>query len=168
MQTAIIYASIIGTILNEYDHSEQTNAINQIRSDVRKLMSSRSKSNHKEWHEAVMLADEAWKKAINHFVKHKLSIEAIRAVANIYAAAPDELKKYANITQKKIDKLERSAKEGTGFQIENNSHIVSDYLVATIRHMTGADIKSNGLAALKRKAQTKANLAKMDDILSEG
>ncbi len=162
MQKAIIYGSVMGSILNEYSHKEQTKAINQIRADIRKMMSSRSRTNYKELHGAIMIADRAWKRAIDHFAAKNISIEAIRTTANLYAAAPEELKRFANITQKKIDALERSADHSTSLDVEMSSHEVSDYIIGAVNEAIGAGKKESKLSGMKRKAETMANLKRME------
>jgi len=139
LQNAIILSSIIGTILGNYDPKnryDRHKAINTLRRRIAKFMFKRSRSNRKEFVQAIAYADKVWRDAVTHFEKQNLSIEAISTVIRLYDLYADVLSKYANINEKQVEAYAMSA-TGVSVDIEMTSYKVSDYILELLSDITG-------------------------------
>ncbi|MDQ1268415.1 MAG: hypothetical protein QG567_1765 [Campylobacterota bacterium] len=140
LQNAIIIASIMGSILSMYNYKvakERTAAINTLRQRIKKFMYIRSRSNKNEFLRAVSYADMAWQTSIAHFVKHKFAIEAVATTLSIYSLYAEVIAKYANVREKQITAFARGMEEDIPLEIEQNSYLVTDFLLDEIAKFTG-------------------------------
>jgi len=149
LQNAIIISSIIGSIMSNYDNSvkeERTKPIAEIRRRIKKFMFRRSRSNAKEFHEAIAVANAAWQNAVNHFVGKGLKIDAVSTVIRLYDLYADAMSRYANIHEKQMERYANGAYSG---DIELTSYEVSDYILDQLSAVTG--VKRRRLNLLKGK-----------------
>lgn len=140
LQNAIMLSSIIGSILSNYDpreSSDRRKPILELRARFKKFMFVRSASNKKEFLEALRFADAAWKKAIDHFVKYKLTIEAVSTIIRLYDLYEEPLTKYANVRAKQIDAYAAGIIEKTTLELEQNSYEVADYITECLAEFSG-------------------------------
>ena len=156
LQNAIIACSSIGSLLSNYNPNETNKNIKQIRSDVKKMMFKRSKTNEREFKEAIAIADKAWRDTIDHFVSidEKIAIEALYSmmvIADLYA---EPLKRFANISEKKIEKV--MFRVSSDLKYEKNSMLAMNHYLDLLAESTGIKRKEN---VLKSRAYTiKQNL----------
>ena len=104
---------------------------------LKKFMYARSRSNKREFLKAVSYADKAWQISIGHFVKHKLTIEAVATTINIYSLYSEVVSKYANVREKQVTAFARGMEEDIPLEIEQNSYLVTDFLLDEIAKFTG-------------------------------
>ena len=151
LQNAIISGSIIGSILSNYDYKECRGALAKIRKDIKKMMFSRSRTNAKEFEEAIKIADNAWRDTINHFasMNKKMEIEALTSVSWLYNLYEEPLKRFANISQKKMELATMKISEQTQLHHEQNSYETIDYLIERLSESTG----------IKRESKLKTRFA---------
>ena len=139
LQNAIISGSIIGSLLANYDHKECRGALAKIRKDIKKMMFRRSRTNEKEFREAIAIADKAWRDTVNHFAKldKKMEIEALTSVSWLYNLYAKPLERFANISQKKMELATMKISEATQLHHEQNSYETIDYLIERLAESTG-------------------------------
>lgn len=141
LQNAIIAGSIIGSLLSNYNPNETNKNLKQIRADIKKMMYRRSRSNKKEFVEAIAIADKAWSDTINHFTKinEQMPIEALNSVMRLYNLYAEPLKRFANISEKKMEKLMFKIEERVSQEHENNSFEAIDFLLDRLSESTGVN-----------------------------
>lgn len=140
LQNAMMLGSIIGSILSNYDPKvarDRARPIQTLRARLKKFMYIRSRSNHKEFAEAVNYANIAWQKSINHFVEQKLKIEAISTIVRLYDLYEEPLTKYANVRAKQIEAYAMGITEDTTLEHETNSYEVADYIIEQLAAFSG-------------------------------
>lgn len=140
LQNAMMLSSIIGSILSNYDPKvvrDRAKPIVTLRARFKKFMYVRSRSNTKEFLEAVKFADIAWQNSINHFVKQKLTIEAVSTIVRLYDLYEEPLTRYANVRAKQIDAYAAGITEDTTLQHETNSYEVADYIIEQLAAFSG-------------------------------
>jgi len=151
LQNAIIISSVIGSLMSNYDvtlAADRKKPINEIRRRIKKFMFKRSRSNAKEFHEAIKLSDIAWRNSVNHFAEKNLKIDAVSTVIRLYDLYADVMSRYANIHDKQME----AYAYGSSLQnvdIEQASYEVSDYIIEQLSVFTG--IKRKRLNLLKKK-----------------
>jgi hypothetical protein len=132
LQNAMMLSSIIGSILSNYDPKvarDRQKPILILRERFKKFMYVRSRSNKKEFLEAVEFADIAWKNSISHFVQQKLTIEAVSTIVRLYDLYEEPLTKYANVRVKQIEAYAAGITNDTTLEYEMNSYEVADYII---------------------------------------
>ena len=137
LQNAIMISSIIGSIMSNYDPrvaADRKKPINEIRRRIKKFMYKRSRSNVKEFHEAIAVSDAAWKNCINHFIEQNIKIDAVSTVVRLYDLYADAMSKHANIHDKQMEAYALDAYTGA---IEMTSYEVSDYILDELSVVTG-------------------------------
>ena len=163
LQQAIAVGSMIGSILSEYKGKDNTGPVQELKRVIKRMMFRRSRTNAKEFRQAISIADVVWRDAVNHFADKGISIEAISTVVALHNLYAEPLAKFADITQNRIDAYAITS-TGEHVEHEQNSYMVSDYIIDRLAEYTG--VVRRDLSAMKRKAETIANLKRMDDILS--
>ena len=103
LHKAIIYASMFGSILSEFDKSPK--AIMDIRVQVKKFMYKRSRTNRKEYVEAVKIGHKVWSDAINHYAEKNLKIDSFALVVALWSDQAELLARFVNLTQKRMDRF---------------------------------------------------------------
>lgn len=116
---------------------ERTKSIQELRARFKKFMYVRSRTNKKEFLEAIKYADEAWRKMVEHFMEQKLAIEAVSTIIRLYDLYEEPLTKYANVRAKQIDAYAMGISEDTTLQLETNSYDVADYLIEQLAVFSG-------------------------------
>lgn len=126
LENALIAATLINTIFQEYNPNELNSSGELVRSRIAKFIRQRSKSNKKLTLEVIMKVDKVWRVAINHFAKEKLAIEAKATITAIYNYFENELTKYAKVTDAHIEKFMINGTDN--FEAEKNSDIIVDFM----------------------------------------
>ena len=150
LQHAIIISSIIGSIMSHYDPAlaaDRKNPINEIRRRIKKYMFTRSRSNKKEFLEAVKYSDIVWRTSVNHFAKHNIKIDAVSTVIRLYDLYAHPLSRYANINEKQMEAYAYKSMLDDN-DIEQSSYEVSDFILDQLATYTG--IKRKKLNLLQR------------------
>ena len=145
-------SSIIGSIMSNYNPAiakERRKPINTIKQRVKKFMFTRSRSNAKEFEEAIAIANAVWVKAVNHFAEHGLKIDAVSTVVNLYGRYEESLSKHANINSKQIEAY--SYNPVVGLSIEEQSNLVSEYILDELALVTGVQRKKFNLLSRIKK-----------------
>ena len=140
LQNAIMLATIIGSIMSNYDPAKQYDRkkpILVLRARLKKFMYQRSRSNQQEFLKAVMCADAAWRNAVNYFAEQKLAIETVSTIVRLYDLYAEPLSKFANIHDKQIEAFATNMSENATLELEQNSYEVSDYILNELAVFTG-------------------------------
>jgi hypothetical protein len=140
LQNAIMISSIIGSILSDYDNTlakERKKPILVLRARVKKFMFTRSRSNRKEFLEAINCADIAWRTSMSHFAKYKLQIDAVSTVVKLHNLYEGPMSKYANIHEKQIEAFSRDIENEITLKIEMDSYEVADFLLDELSKFSG-------------------------------
>lgn len=156
LQKAIIISSMIGSILANYDprkKAERGKGLVILRKRLKKMMMQRSKSNRKEFIEAIQVGDKVWRDAVNHFSDKNISIEAVSITIRLYHLYSTQLQRFANIGDRQIDAFAMGGNGTEGH--EKNSFIVADYILKALAPFTGEHLE-NKLSL--RKTIIKQNL----------
>jgi len=150
-QNAVIISSTIGSIMSNYDvtlANERKKPINEIRRRIKKFMFKRSRSNAKEFHEAIALSNVTWRNCVNHFAEKNIKIDAVSTVIRLYDLYGDVMSRYANIHDKQMEAYAYGSAI-LHVDIEQSSYEVSDYIIEQLSVYTG--IKRKKLNLLKGK-----------------
>ncbi len=140
LQNAIMLSSIIGSILSDYDNAlakERKKPILVLRARIKKFMFARSRSNHREFLEALKCADNAWRTSMSYFTKYKLQIDAVATVVKLHNLYEESLSRYANIHEKQIEAFARDMEKEITLKIEMDSYKVADYLLDELSKFSG-------------------------------
>jgi len=164
-QQTIILVSVIGTILSEYDGSESTKAVRELKFVCERFMKTQSgvkvipfvgvrivdPKKHKQFFDTVMIGDTIWRKALDRYAKQNITIEATALIRAVFNFAPELLSKNANISKKRIDALCNGAVDGDESH-KRQGCVIGGYLVELLNKEMG--IKINGrLGALRAKVE---------------
>ena len=125
LQISIIYASMIGSILNEFDQSKSP--IEEIKRQIKKFMFKRSRTNTIDFTAAIKAGNKIWVDAIDHFTKENLSIDAFAVVVACWSSHADYLAKHVNLTQKRIDRFSM-LNDSERYEAERDAYVVAKYL----------------------------------------
>lgn len=132
LQIAIVYASAIGSILNEWSAKESTRAILELRGQIKKFMFKRSRTNEKEFMAAIKVGDKAWQATIDQFKDANIKIEAVSTVVALWSGQADNLARFANLTQKRVDRFALMNDGAHDVEVEMNAYLVADALIKNI------------------------------------
>ena len=149
-------SSIIGSIMSNYDPrvaADRKKPINEIRRRIKKFMYKRSRTNAKEFDEAIILANTVWKKSVNHFINKNMQIDAVSTVIRLYDLYEDAMSKHANIHDKQMEAYALDAYTG---DIEMTSYEVSDYILDELSTVTG--VKRRKLNLLQKVKNEDKNI----------
>lgn len=130
LQIAIIYSSIIGTILSEFETSNKTITI--LKKRIKKFMFSRSRTNKKDFLEAVRKGEEVWGDAINHFAKEKINIDAFSTIIAVWSSQAEILERFVHLSEKNIEKFSL-LNSNDRLDAEMNGYKVAEYLTKGIK-----------------------------------
>ena len=103
LQTAIIYASMLDSILAEFEKSPQ--AIMDLKRQVKKFMFKRSRTNKKEFREAILLGHKLWKDSIDHHAEKEMKIDSFALIVALWSSQAELLKKFVNLTERRIERF---------------------------------------------------------------
>ena len=120
LQNAIIIASIIGSIMSNYNpqHSDdRRKPILVLKARVKKFMFVRSKSNKQDFLKAIKFADTAWRNAVNYFAQQKLAIDTVSTIVRLYDLYSEPLSKFANINDKQIEAFAQNVSENVTLEL---------------------------------------------------
>jgi len=118
LQIAIIYSSMLGSILNEYDKSPK--AIMDLKRQVKKFLYKRARSNQKEFTEAIRIGQKVWVDAINKFAEDEIKIDSFAIIIALWSSEAKTLTKFVNLSEKRMEK----------FSMANSSDLLSPELDA--------------------------------------
>ena len=148
IQRSIAGVSLMHTLFQEYKAGELHSSGEIIRKRTAKYMRQRSKTNRKEFIDAIMATDKAWKETIAHFVKDHVKIEAKSTIRAIYNYFEEEISKYANIRAEHIEKFLIIGTSDA--EAEHNSDMVVDYLVERLGMEKRKSVLATRFAILKQ------------------
>ena len=137
LQRAIIMGSIIGSLMSAYDPTkarERKKPISIIRARIKRAMFKRSRSNKKEFTEAIKVANEAWKTSVTHFLDDKITIETIATVMRLYDLYSVPLSRFFDLHEKQIQDFANGQDD---FVFEEKSFEVADYIIDVLADETG-------------------------------
>lgn len=164
LQQAIILVSIIGTILDEYQHKDElTPPVRTLKFTCNRFMDQQSgvkvipfrgakivdHSKYKRYMATIKIGNRLWQKALDRYAKQKLTIEAVSMIKALYDFAPDVLAKHAHISKRKISDYLDESKDGDA-KFKTQGAVIGGYLIELLAAEMG--IKINGrLSALKNR-----------------
>lgn len=173
IQKTIIIASIMSTILDEYEEDQITEGIQILKDQIYRFMLNRSgveervrtnklrqrtivnevvdHKRHDEFKASIAIGERVWQKAVDHYAKNKIKFDAVHTIEALYGFDPDMMSKYAKIKQHMIDTY-KSEGVSDNDRYCSNGTIVGGYLLELLYEEMG--MKVNGrLRALKQKVE---------------
>ena len=155
---AVIYASMIGSILSEYEDDEITYTVASMKTNITLMLKSASMTNIMLYTKYIAISEDVWRSSLNKFSTANKKIEIIRVVAVLYDEAKSELNRLCKITDKMIDRFEV---EGAGdacstVDIQLDSSEVALYLIDEVRKRLGKPPRVNKLFGLKDRVNSTA------------
>jgi len=142
LQEAIILSSIIGSLMSNYDPklaSERLKPIEVIRARIKKFMYQRARTNAKEFREALIYADRAWQKSIDHFAEHNYKIESVSTIIRLYDLYSKPLSRFVNLHEKQMEAFSMHQSKDVTVEIEQQSYEVSDFMLSELAVFTGVE-----------------------------
>ena len=155
---AIIYASMIGSILNEYEGNEITYTVASMKKNIEIMLKSANMTNAMLYVKYIAISEDVWRSSLNKFAATNHKIEIIRIVAVLYDEAKSEMNRLCKITDKMIERFEV---EGAGdscstVEIQMSSSVVGLYLIDEVRQRLGKPPRVNKLFGLKDRVSNTA------------
>ena len=160
LQKAIAAATLINTLFNEYKAGQLNSTGEKVRKKIAKFMRQRSKTNEADFIFSVKKTDEAWRKAINHFAKENMKIEAKTTITAIYNYFAPQMQKFLKLSEAQMEKFAIMGTDDA--EAEANSSTVVDYLVEQM----GIEKKKSAFAG--KKLIIKNNLILERKQIAEG
>lgn len=140
VKKAVIYASLIGTILSEYEEHERTKQINNILTNLSRFLIITKRKQAGIYFEALEIAKTSWEDSVLHFKNDKKLIESVTLVNDFYDQAREALRRYARVSPEMVNQF--SASQGDEIK---DSYEVSDYIIGNVYEALGETKKSLGL-----------------------
>lgn len=161
LQRALIYGSMIGSILMEYEEP-RPEPVEIIVKRINGMMEKYSAGKYrKQYIEAVELANRVWAEAIDYFIDKNVAIEAVRTVSALWSESEKELFLYATLWEHNFNNLEEYQSGKSDICIETNSFNVSGYIIEALNRELGI-VTDNRLSVMKRSIETKINLKRLE------
>lgn len=132
LQVSIIYSSIIGSLLSEFEQSKKP--IEDMKRQVKKFMFKRSRTNKKEFQEAVKQGNKIWVNTIAHFEEAKLSIDVFSTVIALWSSQADLLARFVNLNENRIERFSM-LNDNDRLDAEMDAYKVAEYLNNEIKAM---------------------------------
>lgn len=133
LQKAILYASILGSILNEYTYQESNKAIFEIKAKIAKFMKQRKRTNPKDYITAVMHGKEVWHKAME--ATENARVTGVHLVMAIWETEEQLLARMANLSEKRMNKFGNLDDGKHELEAEENAFEVGQKLVSFIKEI---------------------------------
>lgn len=149
---AIMYGSMIESILKQYDQDELTYTAASMKFNIALMMKSAMMTNPKKYRTAVMQSQEIWNDTFKHF-EHRKKIEIIRIVAVLYDKSSSEMANLCHITDKMIDRFDQEGmfESSAPLSVQEGSMEVGYFIIDRVREVLGKQPRENRLAGLKAK-----------------
>lgn len=183
IQRCIIAVNIIGVILDEYDISEETAPIKNLKEKCAKFRDKQSgteekivqrkkrgrvvsvglqrviinSEKHRQYMDMNTIGDKIWNEAIDHFAKQKLKIDAVSLVESIYLFNENILNKYAKIKRDDIDAYRNEHHNDNSATVLNGT-AVGGHLMGLLSKEMGVEFNGK-LRALRLKIEDKKKVA---------
>lgn len=153
----IILASMVGSLLAQYDDDEVTYTVGCMKRNIHLMMKSALMTNSVIYAECVLVGDNIWRESLDHWAKQDKKIEIIRTVSVLYDEGSNEFKSLCKITDKMIERFETEgmATHNTSVEVQADSSDVALYLVNKVRKYLGKEPRTNKLAGLRLKVEKK-------------
>ena len=151
----IIIASMVGSLLAQYEDDEVTYTVGCMKRNIHIMMKSALMTNGAIYYECVATGDRIWRESLDHWAKQNKKIEIIRTVSVLYDEASNEFKRLCNITDKMMERFETEgmATHNTSVDVQADSSDVALYLVNKVRQHLGKEPRVNKLAGLRDKVK---------------
>ena len=140
IKKALIYSSLIGTILNEYEEQERTRAMKSILANIGKFLLITKRKQASLYFEALKISSKAWEDAIDHFEHSDKRIEGVTAINEFYGQAGDHIRRYAKVSPEMIYQFSHSY---VGSVVD--SYEVSDYIIRKVQEALGEPVSELSL-----------------------
>lgn len=130
LQIAIVYSSIIGSMLNEFEKTKKP--VEDMKRQVKKFMFRRSRTNRKEFYAAIEVGTNVWQRAIDHFAEQELKIDAFSTIVALWSSNADIFSRFVNLTEKRIEKFSM-LNDNDILDAELSGYKVAEYLSKIIK-----------------------------------
>ena len=130
LQVSIIYASIIGSILNEFEQTKKP--VEEMKRQIKKFMFKRSRTNTKEFMEAVRNGNEIWANTVDYFAEEKLSIDAFSTIVALWSSQAELLTRFVNLSENRIERFSM-LNDNDRLDAEMDAYKVAQYLNKEIK-----------------------------------
>jgi len=147
---AIVYGTLIRSILLSYELNERTNAIDDLLRGISTMLNKAHYTHPFVMAEGMLIATGAWEDAIAYFKGDNKMIESTTCVVDFYNQASKELQKFAGIGNGKINRFVASH---NGKVLD--SYEVSDYIIKLVK----AELGEQHLTLAERIAMTRQGKA---------
>ena len=133
LQKAILYVSILGSILNEYTYQESNRAIFELKAKIAKFMKQRKRTNPKDYVKAVMHGKEVWCKAME--ATSNARVTGVHLIMAIWENEEQLLSRMANLSEKRMNAFGRLDDGKHELEAEHNAFDVGQKLVSFIQEI---------------------------------
>ena len=154
---AIIYASMVGSLLNQYEDDEITYTVACMKRNIGLMLRSAEMTNPSIYVKAIMTGDRIWKESLDYWAAQNKKIEIIHTVAVLYDESSTEFNRLCKVTDKMMDRfvVEGAGTHNTSVDVQADSSDVALFLVNKVREYLGKEPRVNKLAGLKEKMENK-------------
>lgn len=153
VQRCIIAVNIIGVILEEYDNSETTAPIKNLKAKCEKFRDKQSgvetvvflnkdmkivqapkivdAKRYRQYMDMSAIGDRIWKDSVDHFSKQHITIDAVSLIEAIYLFNENILTKHAKIRRTDLDPY-RYENTKSDYSISLNGTLVGGHLMGLL------------------------------------
>lgn len=103
LKIAIIYSSIIGSILSEFEKDKKP--VQDLKRQVKKFMYKRSRTNTKDFKEAIKRGEEVWTATLEEYKTGNVKIDAFYIIVALWSSHSELLAKFVNLSEKRIERF---------------------------------------------------------------
>lgn len=135
LQTAIIYVSMVDSLIKEFAPQESNNAINDIKRVTTKFLKQRQRTNAKMFIEAILTANTAWTNSIKYFAEKNYKIDVYSLINGLWVDQEEIILKYTNLTEKRVAKFLLSSDDLHTYESEKQAYEVSSYLTDQLKQL---------------------------------
>ena len=139
---ALIYCTMIGSLLKEFDGDAHVEAIEDLKSTVGSFIRSRSHQKKKNgklipvrqrpmrkvYIEAVTIGDQIWQNSIDEYKGKDFAIEIYSTINGLWSKEADLLSKMAGITEKKMDRFMLTCEQDHTTESEQRAYEIAEHL----------------------------------------
>lgn len=140
---SLVLASIIGTLFDTYEEENQTKLHKELHARVGKGIRKKASSYTKELVVEITHIDgkKIWDKAVDHFKKNGISIEASHCVLAICNLDEKALSKHYGLGKGVLEKWAKPCRREDAKELEQNSNEVAKFVFNEASEFYGIEIE---------------------------
>jgi len=139
----LILASIIGTLFGNYDEDEKTKLHKELHARIGKGIRKTASKYTRKIVEEVAHNDGnmIWKKAVDHFKKDKITIEASSCILAIWNLDEKALTKYYGLGAGKLGKWAKPSTRHDAVELEQNGNKVARFIFNEVNTLYSIEVE---------------------------